>query len=386
MGIREKILQLEEEMNGKYIHRREEIRGLLVGLLTKSNVILLGQPGTSKTDMVQTLARAIKSDCFETILTRTSSPEELFGAYDIRELENGRYVRNTDNSLAKAHFGFVDEVFKCNSSVLNGLLGVMAQRTFRNGNSTPENIPLQLFVGASNEMPEGGATGELSALWDRFEIRYVVDYIKDDAGFAKLLQIGPSVEPKTMIDMEDLVGAQKEVSEVPLKDAEPIILNLWKLLKKEGFVVSDRKWRNLLKYLQAVAWLNGNKKVEIEDISFLKNVLWNEPEQYKTIKKIIGQFATPEMEKAQETLDSCLDIVAELFAMGDNDAENKSKFGTTKTIKATEVHAKLIRAGKLLQTTRTTRKSKGQPIAELDRIIKEIKDNTVKVANILLGN
>ena len=137
INVRKQLNTLEEEMNSKYINRREVIHGLLVSLLAKGNIVILGAAGTGKTDMVQTLSRSINSECFETILTKTSSPEELFGAYDIRQLEQGNYVRNTTHTLVDSMVGFVDEVFKCNSATLNGLLGVMAQRTFPMGTVSP---------------------------------------------------------------------------------------------------------------------------------------------------------------------------------------------------------------------------------------------------------
>ena len=153
---RKKLLKIEEEMNGKFINRNEVVRGLVITLLARGNIVLLGPAGTGKTDLVQTLARCINGQYFETILTKMSSPEELFGPYNLKELEEGNYVRNTTNTAVDSEVAFVDEVFKCNSATLNGLLGLMAQRVFRNGGSAPSPTPTELFVGASNELPEGG--------------------------------------------------------------------------------------------------------------------------------------------------------------------------------------------------------------------------------------
>ena len=72
INVRKQLNTLEEEMNSKYINRREVIHGLLVSLLAKGNIVILGAAGTGKTDMVQTLSRSINSECFETILTKTS--------------------------------------------------------------------------------------------------------------------------------------------------------------------------------------------------------------------------------------------------------------------------------------------------------------------------
>ena len=383
MDTREKMEKLEEEMNSKYINRREEIRGLFVTMLARGNMVLLGQAGTAKTDMVQTLARAIQSDCFETILTRTSSPEELFGAYDIRELEQGNYIRNTKNTLATAQFGFIDEVFKCNSAVLNGLLGVMAQRTYRNGNSTPSPIPLQLLVGASNELPEGGTDGELAALWDRFELRYVVDYIKDEKSFIKLLSINGDLEPKTVIPIDEIIAAQSEVKEVEFSPIEQILVGIWKRMKEEGMSISDRKWRNSLKYLKANAWLEGRNKLDEDDAEILKHMLWQNPEQIKKVRKIISEFANPESAQAQELSDAALEMMAVLGEYSDDEEENRKNDRGTKAQKAIETHSRLTRIRKTLTGIKNTMAAKGKNTKAVEESISKVNNMIVDVTKIL---
>lgn len=383
MDTRKKFVALEDEMNKKYINRREEIRGLMVALMARGNMVILGRAGTAKTDMVQTLARAIESDCFETILTRTSSPEELFGAYDIKELEQGNYVRNIKNTLATAQFGFIDEVFKCNSAVLNGLLGVMAQRTYRNGNAMPAPIPLQLLVGASNELPEGGTDGELSALWDRFELRYVVDYIHDTKSFLKLLYINGSQEPKTKIKMDEVIKAQKEIKAIPFTSIEQILVGIWKRMSEEGLSISDRKWRNSLRYLQANAWLENRNTIEEDDVEILKHILWQNPEQIKQVRKIISEFANPEIAKAQELADSATEIMAELGQFTDDEKANREQFKTTKAQQTIEVHSKLTRARKALNNMKNQMQAKGKNTKGIEENITKVNGMIVEVTKML---
>ena len=383
MDTREKFVALEDEMNKKYINRREEIRGLMVALMARGNMVILGRAGTAKTDMVQTLARAIESDCFETILTRTSSPEELFGAYNIKELEQGNYVRNTKNTLAAAQFGFIDEVFKCNSAVLNGLLGVMAQRTYRNGNAMPAPIPLQLLVGASNELPEGGTDGELSALWDRFELRYVVDYIHDTKSFLKLLFINGSQEPKTKIKMDEVIKAQKEIKAIPFTSIEQILVGIWKRMSEEGLSISDRKWRNSLRYLKANAWLENRNTIEEDDVEILKHILWQNPEQIKQVRKIISEFANPEIAKAQELADSATEIMAGLGQFTDDEKANREQFKTTKAQQTIEVHSKLTRARKALNNMKNQMQAKGKNTKGIEENITKVNGMIVEVTKML---
>ena len=377
--MREKFNTLETQMNGKYINRRDEIHGLLVTLLANGNMVLLGKAGTAKTDMVQCLANCIETEAFETILTKTSSPEELWGSYSIKELEKGNFVRNTKNTLAEAHVGFIDEVFKCNSAVLNGLLGIMAQRTFRNGSSSPQPTPLKLLVGASNEMPDGGVDGDLSALWDRFEMRFVTEYIKDERSFAKLLAMTEALEPTVRLTIDEVQNAQKEILAVKVAPVEKTIIGLWKELRKEGYLISDRKWRNCLKYLKANAGLEGRDESTEDDLEILAHMFWQTPEQIKPIRKLVGKFLNPAMYKTQEQYDICMELVAELGEFTDDEAKNREQFNMTSSAKATEVHGKLQRAKKSLQTVQIELKEQGKSTKRIDETIAEVDSMVVNV-------
>jgi len=374
---------LEAEMNAKYINRTEVVHGLLVTLLAKGNCVLLGAAGTGKSDMIQTLARAISGQCFETILTKTSSPEELFGAYDIRALQDGQYVRNTENTLVDSDIAFVDEIFKSNSAVLNGLLGVMAQRTFRNGSAAPKEIPLQMFVGASNEMPEGGADGQLAAMWDRCEMRFIVDYIRDKGSFHRLLNLSSANEPKTKINMSDIQNAAHEIDEVSLGEAENLIIELWEAFAREGYKLSDRKWRNSLRYMKANAWLNGRTALNDEDVSIIKDMAWQSPEQVKAIRKLVFNTLNPAMSEAQDLFDAACEIFTQLNAFTDDDVQNQSNYGTTRMGKAVEVNSKLTAAKKMITTIIINQQ--GRNTACLESYVNKLDDMIQEVMKVMLG-
>jgi len=49
---------------------------------------------------------------FQWLLTRFTTPEELFGAVSLKALEEDDYRRLTTHKLPEAHIAFLDEVFK----------------------------------------------------------------------------------------------------------------------------------------------------------------------------------------------------------------------------------------------------------------------------------
>ena len=387
MGVREKIIALEQQMNVKYINRQDVIRGLLVTLLAKGNIVLLGPAGTGKTDMVETLTKCISGRVFETILTKTSSPEELFGPYSLKELEQGNYIRNTTDTLVDSDVGFVDEVFKCNSAVLNNLLGVLAQRTYKNGSNRPQEIPLQLLVGASNELPEDGTDGPLAALWDRFEMRYRVEYLKDPRSFAKLLAMNHiNLEPEVEISLEELRGAQEEVVKVETRPIEPVIGELWKQLAECGFKMSDRKWRNSIKYMQANAYIEGRNQLTSSDIKLLQHIVWNDWKDEIEIKAVIFKVIAPNLSKLHDMFKAADAIYNELMKFSADDNNNRSEFGTTRSLKATEVHQKLVKTRNDVKKSYEDEKANGRDTSEIEKIDKSLEEMLKTVPDILIGN
>ena len=86
--------------------------------------------------------------------------------------------------MPEAHIAFLDEIFKANSSILNALLTLINERVFHNGRERV-TVPLITMFGASNELPD---EEELTALFDRFMLRFMVDYISEDFRFLKMLE------------------------------------------------------------------------------------------------------------------------------------------------------------------------------------------------------
>ena len=96
--------------------------------------------GTAKSEVARRLGNLVEGSFFERLLTKYTTPEELFGPLSLSALERDVYVRNTDGYLPTATVAFLDEIFKANSAILNSLLTVLNERKFDNGNQVTYSL------------------------------------------------------------------------------------------------------------------------------------------------------------------------------------------------------------------------------------------------------
>jgi MoxR-like ATPase len=309
------IQQLRTDLASRFPERKDVIDGALAAALVGEHVLLLGPPGTAKSALARALAQAFGGIYFERLLTRFSTPEELFGAISLRALEQDRYARITAGKLPEAEFAFVDEVFKANSAILNALLAVVNERVFHN-DGQPVACPLVTMFGASNELPE---TKDLEALFDRFLLRFEVGYLLRPANL-RLVLVAPDPAATPAMKMSDLRRAQAEVYAVKITDETiDALIQIRDSCKAEGIVASDRRWKKSLKLAQASAYMAGEKKTSPEDLSILTDSLWREPKDRPRVARLVGKLADPVGAQANEILDAARETAAKVAGLESGD-------------------------------------------------------------------
>jgi len=181
-----KLKAIIDTLNRGLIERGQCVRLCLLAALAGEHSLLIGPPGTAKSELARRLHSVFRdARYFERLLTRFSVPEELFGPLSIKALEEDRYERHTDGFLPDASIAFIDEVFKANSAILNALLTLLNEREFDNG-AGRQRCPLISAIGATNDVPED-EVGE--AFFDRFLVRLPVAAVSAD-NFGALLDAG----------------------------------------------------------------------------------------------------------------------------------------------------------------------------------------------------
>lgn len=206
----------------------------------------------------------------------------------LKDLEQGIYKRNVHKMLPEAHFAFIDEIFKANSAILNSLLTLINERIFYN-NGVPIASPLQTIVGSSNEYIEEGEG--LEALFDRFLLRYEVNYIRDEQLFIAMLKDQSHIEIPKMT-LQELSEHQAAVSKITISDAiYQTLAKIRQALHDAGIRPSDRRFKQSLAILQAKAYIAGRNEVLSADLTILANILWETIDQKNETREIINEIA-----------------------------------------------------------------------------------------------
>ena len=307
----ERFQRLLRDMNRGIYEKETEISLSLLAALAGESVILLGPPGVAKSMVARQLKTAFRdAHSFEYLMSRFSTPDEIFGPVSIQKLKSSdTYERAVEGYLPTADVVFLDEIWKAGPAIQNTLLTVINEKIFRNGNREMR-LPLKLLVAASNELP---AKGEgLEALWDRFVIRIESRPIRQEKNFrSMLLEVENLSEVKSeeqssaaegevnsnVITAEEYAEWSENINKIGVKeDVLDVIsvvrkslrtVNVDEAAERRNIYVSDRRWKNIMRLLRTSAFMQDREKVAVCDLLPIYHCLWQEPEERDAIRTLV---------------------------------------------------------------------------------------------------
>ena len=365
-----KMSQIFVEMNNLFVERDELIKLMELAIVTGTNLLMLGPPGTAKSAITYELCGRIENaNYFQWMLNKTSDPSEILGPFSVKEMENDKFMRITTGKLPEAHIAFMDEVFKSNAPTLNALLTIMNEHIFYN-DGKPVEVPLISMFGASNEPPEDES---LDAMYDRFIFRMNVQYIHDAANKKRMHsnyvdnRAGLlNMVNKTTITLEEVQALQAAAKTVKVpKDIINKFIRLISDLDRQAVHISDRRQNECFKVMQGSAVLAGRNSVTLDDFKSLVYVLWEKEEHIPLIESSILKMVNPYDDRFKELKENFNQVKTDIESI--TDSSQKSK----KAIESKGVIEKIAsKTNKLINEATKN----GKDVAEFI----EFRDNMVK--------
>ena len=344
-----RLHSVRSSLRARFLERDHVIDLLLAAVLARVHVFILGPPGTGKSALASAIVTSIEGTTgFTWLMSKFTTPEDVFGPLSLQALQQGRFERLTTKKLPEAHVALLDEIFKSNSAILNACLTLMNERQFMNGTATLD-CPLITLIGASNELPDGD---DLEALFDRFALRLVVPYIADPDNMRRLLSEKSTIPVATMT-LDELVTCQDEASAVEVPDAFiDVIVNAVKpKLEEQGVRASDRRWQQIVRFLQAYAYLDGKDAVSIDHCDVLPDLLWRDPASRAAITAAVAGASNPTAARAAEIVDAAKEKVSNLKSP-ERDPQRRAEWLSAASLVGDELDSML----KELQGLGTSRK------------------------------
>ena len=303
---RQLFITMRDKLNAHLLERETAVDLGIMALLTREHLLMLGPPGTAKSLLTRYICSCIGgAKYFERLLTKFSTPEELYGPLSLAALENDQYKRITTNTALDSEILFVDEIWKANSAILNSLLTLINERIYHEGGQVVQ-APLLSMFSASNELPEDNS---LNALFDRCLLRIIIPYLTDDNSFRQLFDL-PTWNPEPTVSIQQLLLAQEEVQRLALSDeTKEALVTIWHELSGEGVIISDRRWRACGNLIKANAWMLGeDNQTTAEHCDILVHALWSDPNHISVVGRIIARISNPLTLEAIELEDAAKDL------------------------------------------------------------------------------
>jgi MoxR-like ATPase len=296
-----------------FVGRDEVVEVLGIAALCREHVLVIGPPGTAKTRLVEDFCQMLATRPFIYLLTRFTEPAEIFGPIDVKRFQDESvYEINTMGMLPEARVAFLDEVFQGSSAILNTLLTLINERTFRDGRDSGgsgKETPLEILIGSSNVIPDDEA---LAAFSDRFLLRCNLDYVTDEE-MERVLELGWQAEcrrirsrsPQTSglaadrvdrtrapFPLADLWKLQQAVADVDVTGILDPYLQILRSIRAAGIKFSDRRSVRAQKVFAASALLAGRSEPDITDLARLAN-LWTESRDDESMRRIVTEYGIP---------------------------------------------------------------------------------------------
>jgi len=367
------------EMKASLVERDAEVDILLLSIIAKTHPLFIGSGGVAKSMTVTEMhSRITGATKFEILMRKTLPVEAIVGPISLKGLEHDQFRHViSDRFLPEANIALLDEIFKSNAVVLNALLGILNERKFHNDGQILR-VPLWSCVGASNELP---TETELAAFRDRFGACKIVEPVRTDDGFIRILrgqvartagqasQVAPTTISKDEIHALQAAAALIRVPDDVYKDLAT--------MKREAegqhnLQISARRYGEGIKLCQAQALLLGRQAVTSDDLTLFQHVLWNDEEDIAKAAEVTLQFAGIGAREASRLRRAFEPFKQKVMEIRDEMAQNQGPITTEQSNALTPISANLRKVLQEVEKAASDAQSAGRDASELTSLRDEV--------------
>lgn len=272
-GIMETIVKIIDNISKVIIGKTEEVKLVLVALLSGGHVLIEDVPGVGKTSLVKALAKSINADFKRIQFTPDLLPSDVIGV-SIYNPEKG--VFEFKQGPIMSQILLADEINRTSPKTQSSLLEAMEERQVTVDGKT-YMLPRPFMVIATQNPIEYDGTFRLpEAQLDRFMIKVNLGYpdIKHEIEMLKRFEaLDPLEDLKPVVSIMEILKMQNEVKSVYVDDSILdyiiTIVNNTRNLSTVLLGASPRAAISLMRASQAKAFIEGRNYVLPDDVKYL---------------------------------------------------------------------------------------------------------------------
>ena len=211
------VTNLTTGMDQVIVGQKHLVESLLIGLLSDGHVLLEGVPGLAKTLAIKTLASLIDAQYSRIQFTPDLLPADVIGTMVYSQKDERFQVKK---GPVFANFVLADEINRAPAKVQSALLEAMQERQVTIGNETFGLPKPFLVLATQNPIEQEGTYPLPEAQVDRFMLKVVIDYPKQEEEKLIIRQNinGEKFNVKPILKADEIIEARKVVRQVYLDE------------------------------------------------------------------------------------------------------------------------------------------------------------------------
>jgi MoxR-like ATPase len=301
-----KLQTIDNEIRKQLVNRSLITQQGIRALMTGEHQFIFSAAGVAKSLYANQIFAFFKnSQMFQIQFCPDTTPDDLFGAYDIEKFKKGEIYHNIEGSILTNNFAFLDEFMDGNDKLLRTLLSVLLERKFISGNQVEEAL-LHTAIATSNYMRVSETT---EALLDRFLYKSFIQPAKDMYSLLKIDRVynqnsGRIVKPspallidiREIIHLKNIIKNRNEFQKIEIPIEIDYLKNLVAVAYEEemqkyrdNYYMSPRTISKSNDLLKANALFRGKIVADESDVEQLYFLICTINEPLNEDKDIISQ-------------------------------------------------------------------------------------------------